>query len=90
MIDPSHDVTSEAQLDEIYGAVHEVSLLKEIDHVSDHYRTFIDASPFVLIATAGPEGLDCSPRGDPAGFVRGRIIVSGSPAVSAPGGARDM
>ncbi|MCA8932900.1 MAG: pyridoxamine 5'-phosphate oxidase family protein [Rhodospirillaceae bacterium] len=70
MIDPSHDVTSEAQLDEIYGAVHEVSLLKEIDHVSDHYRTFIDASPFVLIATAGPEGLDCSPRGDPAGFVR--------------------
>jgi PPOX class probable FMN-dependent enzyme len=26
--------------------------------------------PFVVIASAGPDGLDCSPRGDPAGFVR--------------------
>ncbi|MCB9957880.1 MAG: pyridoxamine 5'-phosphate oxidase family protein [Rhodospirillaceae bacterium] len=70
MSDPSYDVTSEAQLDEIYGAAHEVSMLKEIDHVSDHYRAFIDAAPFVVVATSGPEGLDCSPRGDPAGFVR--------------------
>ena len=36
----------------------------------DHYRAFIEASPFVVLATSGPEGLDCSPRGDPAGFVR--------------------
>ncbi|MFK5037124.1 pyridoxamine 5'-phosphate oxidase family protein, partial [Klebsiella pneumoniae] len=31
---------------------------------------FIEASPFVIVATSGPEGLDCSPRGDPKGFVR--------------------
>ena len=34
------------------------------------YRGLIDASPFVALATSGPEGLDCSPRGDPPGFVR--------------------
>ena len=27
-------------------------------------------SPFVVIASSGPEGHDCTPRGDPAGFVR--------------------
>ena len=32
----------------------------------------LDKSPFVVIATVGPEGLDCSPRGDPPGFVRVR------------------
>jgi PPOX class probable FMN-dependent enzyme len=30
----------------------------------------IEGSPFVALATSGPEGLDCSPRGDLAGFVR--------------------
>lgn len=34
-----------------------------------HYRAFIEAAPFALLATAGPDGLDASPRGDPAGFV---------------------
>ncbi len=43
---------------------------KEIDHVSDHYRAFIEAAPFFALATGGPEGLDCSPRGDAPGFVR--------------------
>ena len=64
-------VTSEAELTAIYGS-HEtpVAKLKEIDYISDHYRLFIEASPFVLVATAGPEGLDCTPRGDPAGFAR--------------------
>jgi PPOX class probable FMN-dependent enzyme len=44
--------------------------MKEIDHISDHYRTFIQKAPFMVLATSGPGGLDCSPRGDPAGFVR--------------------
>ena len=30
----------------------------------------IEKSPFAALATAGPEGLDCSPRGDLPGFVR--------------------
>jgi PPOX class probable FMN-dependent enzyme len=63
-------VTSEAQLEEIYGQPAGAAVIKEIDHISDHYRSFIEASPFVVLATSGPEGLDCTPRGDPAGFVR--------------------
>jgi PPOX class probable FMN-dependent enzyme len=58
------------ELDAIYGAPAEAAIIKEIDYISDHYRAFIDKSPFVVIATVGPEGLDCSPRGDPPGFVR--------------------
>lgn len=63
-------VTSLAELDAVYGEPVEAAIIKEIDYISDHYRVFIDKAPFVVIATAGPEGLDCSPRGDPAGFVR--------------------
>lgn len=69
----AHDpqvITSIEQLDSIYGDPVRTSILKELDHITDDYRQFIDASPFVVLATAGPEGLDCSPRGDPAGFVR--------------------
>jgi hypothetical protein len=44
--------------------------VKEIDHVNAQYRTFIENAPFFALATSGPDGLDCSPRGDPAGFVR--------------------
>ena len=46
------------------------SLVKVTDHITPHYRTLIEASPFVALATSGPEGLDCSPRGDRPGFVR--------------------
>ena len=64
-------VTSEAELTALYGP-HDtvVATIKEIDHISEHYRMFIDLSPFVMVATSGPGGLDCTPRGDPAGFVR--------------------
>lgn len=63
-------ISSEAELDERYGEPVPAAVLKELTFVSEDYRRFIEASPFVLLATAGPEGLDCSPRGDPAGFVR--------------------
>lgn len=65
-----HRITSIEALEAIYGTPVDRSLFKEIDHISDHYRAFIDKAPFVVIASSGPEGLDCSPRGDPAGFVR--------------------
>ncbi|SEG46298.1 pyridoxamine 5'-phosphate oxidase family protein [Bosea lathyri] len=48
------------------------SIAKEIDHVDDNYAALIAASPFFVLATNGPEGLDCSPRGDMPGFVRFR------------------
>ena len=66
----SNIVTTDAELDEIYDAPMEASIIKEIDHISAHHRVFIEKSPFVVVASSGPEGLDCSPRGDPAGFVR--------------------
>jgi PPOX class probable FMN-dependent enzyme len=66
----SHIVTSEAELEAIYGKPAGAAVIKEIPFISDHYRRFIEVSPFVVLATSGPEGLDCTPRGDPAGFVR--------------------
>lgn len=63
-------IASIEQLEALYGAPSDRALIKEIDHISDHYRAFIEKAPFVVVASSGPEGLDCSPRGDPAGFVR--------------------
>ena len=65
-----HYVTTMAQLEAMYAQPMETSLLKELDHIGPHYRALIESSPFVAMATVGPEGLDCSPRGDAAGFVR--------------------
>jgi PPOX class probable FMN-dependent enzyme len=63
-------ITSIEQLEQVYGQTVERALWKEIDHINDHYRQFIEASPFLIMATYGEKGVDCSPRGDPAGFVR--------------------
>lgn len=66
----SSTITRIEDLEALYGPPAETSLVKEVDRVTPHYRAFIEASPFVVLATAGPEGLDCSPRGDARGFVR--------------------
>ncbi|MBP7669687.1 MAG: pyridoxamine 5'-phosphate oxidase family protein [Ferrovibrio sp.] len=63
-------ITSVAELEKLYGEAQETSTAKEVDYITPHYRRFIEASPFVVLATSGPEGLDASPRGDKAGFVR--------------------
>ncbi len=63
-------ITDVQTLETLYGIPHETALAKEVDHITEHYRAYIDASPFALLATSGPEGLDCSPRGDKPGFVR--------------------
>jgi len=65
-----HIVTSIEALEHIYGEPFGPSIAKETDRVTSHYRAFIEAAPFFALATAGPEGLDCSPRGDAPGFVR--------------------
>ncbi len=62
-------VTSVAELEALYGQPSETSLAKVTDRITPQYRPFIEASPFVALATSGPEGLDCSPRGDQPGFV---------------------
>jgi PPOX class probable FMN-dependent enzyme len=65
-----HFITTMAQLESIYGEKNPNSVIKEIHYISSGYRKLIEAAPFVAIATAGPEGLDCSPKGDAPGFVR--------------------
>jgi PPOX class probable FMN-dependent enzyme len=68
----SHTITSIGDLEALYGEVNKASLLKEADRIVPEYRALIEASPFAALATSGPEGLDCSPRGDGPGFVRVR------------------
>ena len=63
-------VDSITELEALYGFPNEASTVKELDHLIPEYQAYIEASPFVALATAGPEGLDCSPRGDAKGFVR--------------------
>jgi PPOX class probable FMN-dependent enzyme len=57
------------ELEALYGEVGEGAALKEITYLHPCYAAFIKASPFAVLATAGPHGLDASPRGDPPGFV---------------------
>jgi PPOX class probable FMN-dependent enzyme len=64
------NITDLVALEALYGTPGETSLVKQIDHIAAPYRALIDASPFAILATSGPEGLDCSPRGDIPGFVR--------------------
>jgi PPOX class probable FMN-dependent enzyme len=63
-------LTTVAELEALYGLPGEASTVKVTDRIIPEYRAFIEASPFVALATTGPEGLDCSPRGDVPGFVR--------------------
>lgn len=57
-------VSSLADLEALYGVAQETSLAKEVPGLTPAYRALLEASPFYALATAGPEGLDCSPRGD--------------------------
>lgn len=64
-------IADEAELRSVIGPAKPAALLKLADRLTPQSRQFIERSPFVCIATARVEGgLDISPRGDPAGFVR--------------------
>ena len=64
-----HRIADVDTLERLYGAPSGAAVEKELDYIHPHYRTLIEASPFVVLATGGPGGLDTSPRGDEAGFV---------------------
>ena len=66
----SEILRTEAELEAIYGRPVEAATVKEVNWITPHYRAYIEASPYAALATSGPEGLDCSPRGDRSGFVR--------------------
>lgn len=64
-------VTSIAQLEALYlPAPGPASTDKVAHRMTPEYRRLVEASPFAALATVGPEGIDCSPRGDQPGFVR--------------------
>lgn len=63
-------ITSLADLEARYGTPSEAAVVKEAGRIGPAYRAMIQASPFVALATVGPEGLDCSPRGDAGSVVR--------------------
>jgi PPOX class probable FMN-dependent enzyme len=60
-------IDSIAALEALYGVPNDASTVKEVPVITPEYRTMIEASPFAALATSGPEGLDCSPRGDRVG-----------------------
>jgi PPOX class probable FMN-dependent enzyme len=65
----SHLINTVEQLEALYGVPHERAVRKEIDFLNEDYRAFIQAAPFLVMASAGAAGTDCSPKGDAAGFV---------------------
>jgi uncharacterized protein len=67
----AHRITTIAELEALYAdGVYPPAKVKETDRITKAYRALVEASPFFALATNGPTGLDCSPRGDPKGFVR--------------------
>src|SRR6516165_7761140 len=64
-------IENEMELREILGSPSALVAAKIADRLNPLTRQFVERSPFVCVATASPDGgLDVSPRGDPAGFVR--------------------
>ena len=60
----------EADLRSLYRPPHQLVLDKDVGRIDDGARSFIAASPFVVVATSSDDGCDASPRGGPPGFVR--------------------
>lgn len=60
-------VTDVDALQSLYGAPGEASLAKVADRITPEYKRLLEASPFFTLASVGPEGLDCSPRGELGG-----------------------
>ena len=71
MIPFQHVLTTEAEIRALVGTPVSRSLLKEQQRIDEHFRPFVALSPFLLLATSGPDGTcDVSPKGDAPGFVR--------------------
>ena len=65
----THYIESVTELESLFGPVAEAPRRKEVSYLHPGYQAMIAASPFAVLATIGPDGLDASPRGDPPGFV---------------------
>ena len=65
----THTINTITELEALYGMPSERASLKQIDHLDALSQRFVAAAPFLLVATCGTTGMDCSPRGDRPGFV---------------------
>ena len=64
-------VATLAELEALYPSAPAPAATRKVtDRITPDYAQLIAASPFAVLATVGPEGLDCSPRGDGPGFAR--------------------
>jgi PPOX class probable FMN-dependent enzyme len=64
-------IADQSALREVIGEPAELVRSKISDRLNHLTRQFVERSPFVCVATKLPDGgVDVSPRGDPAGFVR--------------------
>lgn len=63
-------ITTLEELTSRYSATIEGAIRKELTELSAEYQALIEASPYCTLATVGPDGLDCTPRGESPGFVR--------------------
>ena len=63
-------VQSTESLASLYAPPAERLVKATLDHVNSVGRAFINASPFVVMATGSKSGFDCSPKGDQPGFVQ--------------------
>lgn len=70
-VSEARTIRDEPQLRAVIGSPVEVTVAKVAERLNDLTKQFIERSPFVCVGTAtSGGGLDVSPRGDPAGFVR--------------------
>ena len=60
-------ISSVSHLRMLYGAPTDASVKKQTDHLNDTYRQWLAQSCFFVIASVGPDGVDCTPRGDEVG-----------------------
>lgn len=63
-------IETDEELAALYGTPSRAATAKVSPIITPHYRAYIEASPFMALASVGPEGLDCSPRGDAGPVVR--------------------
>ena len=70
--EPTDPISNEEALRAIYPKPpHGTQDVKIIDHIDKHCKVWIERSPFLVMTTSDAEGrLDCSPKGDPPGFVK--------------------
>ena len=68
--DAQRAITDPAELEALYGRPGRAASIKAVDRLTPAYRRWIEAAPFCILSTLGPDGPDSSPRGDDGPVVR--------------------